>query len=141
MPVVSIRWGNKTASALTDSCVIITDAGVYSRPYNRGSRVTSVIFDAFIRHPNLIVRFLHGRYCIGLSIGAAVGITYIQMHRECDFNLLAFEFHSPRIAWLAQYERIKRRMALAMASHPRLGEESALRVLGNDVILAIVEQL
>jgi hypothetical protein len=32
-------------------------------------------------------------------------------------------------------------MALAMASHPRLGEESGLQMLGNDVIQAIVEQL
>ena len=96
MPVVSIPWGDKTASALTDSCVIITDAGVYSRPYTRGSRVTSVIFDAFIRLHNFVVRFVHGRYCIELSTrGGGVGITYIQMKREWDFNLLAFEFHSP----------------------------------------------
>jgi hypothetical protein len=104
--------------------------------------VTSVEFDAFIRLHNFVVRFVHGRYCIELSTrGGGVGITYIQMKREWDFNLLAFEFHSPRIAWLAQYERIKRRMALAMAFHPRLGEESGLQMLGNDVIQAIVEQL
>jgi hypothetical protein len=51
--------------------------------------------------------------------------------------------HSPRIKWLAKYAEIsrKRRIAVVMAGHPRLGGKSGLKTLGDDTLRAIADRV
>jgi hypothetical protein len=64
----------------------------------------------------------------------------IQMIR---LNYLAFKQLSPRISWILKYAEIigSRRVALMMGNHCRLGLQSGLNVLGNDILSIIAKLL
>ncbi len=124
------------ASALTDSCTAIVLGSVYHLPHwNRnGKHLTSAEFTALIQEPGVFGR--------AVQIGnqrSGICIRNIRIPIAPEWDI--FKFWSPRIAWLANYERIKRHTAFAMARHPRLGEGCGLlRVLHDDVIRAVIVQ-
>ena len=156
MPVINIPCyyyaiqGEGLAAVLTDSCTAIFFGRVYHLPkwrdYGReGKHITSAEFTALIREP--LVRcsvFCEDYEKRGIHIVVKNPFNNFNMAIAPKWDSLdSFEFWSPRIAWLANYERIKRHQrytAFAMAGHSRLGEGCGLlRVLGDDVIKTILQ--
>ena len=156
MPVIQIPCEEGTAFVLTDACVVLTSRGLFVNPRGGGNDLVPSEFRACNWH-----RVVNTRYSILLDAGgkayhAAVNIrvsiygkdlservlnvSSIQMKR-LDFNFNAFKQLSPRISWISKYAEIigSRRVALMMANHRRLGQQSGLSVLGNDILSLIAK--
>ena len=153
MPVIPISWGGTSGDLLTDSCVLINSGGVYGRPIVNQQRISSSELETFIEGGTIFVRSNYPgimtlcilRYRV-MSDGPFRFHTIVDSTTFIPLFLLRQEIetvksHFPRIEWLANYARIKRKTAFAMAGHPRLCDEGLLRMLGGDLLREIANQI
>ena len=156
MPAISLPYQNQGhAIVLTDACTVLTANGMYGHAAGHMNndtleQLTVQEFQAINWNRILSVRHINGSYPIlylrisiyGMDLSErATGIARIMMRKfEFRHSIRSMFFFNARISWLACYEQLKeRRTAVAMANHRRLGSESILNSIGND-LLAVVNK-
>lgn len=150
MPVISIpnrEEGILSASALTSSCVVVVSraglpAWLFCSPTMQGERMDSARFAAFLQGPGWSGIGPFGRMLLLRNESFDhVWLTNVQLTHGSFLArnrlFLILNMLPRRLAWVRAELMIKRRTALAMAGHPRLGGTSALRVLGSDLLKMI----
>ena len=155
MPVIQIPCEEGSAFVLTDACVLLTSRGLFARPRGAGEdlvasefracnwrRVVNSRYSLSIDGADVIHSAISVRVSIyGQDLSERVrNVSTIQMIK---LNYLAFKQLSPRISWILKYAEIigSRRVALMMGNHCRLGLQSGLNVLGNDILSIIAKLL
>ena len=158
MPVIiSLPYDHGYAEVLTDSCIVITSDGMFGdavtymkeqtmecmTPHEfravNWHRIISVRYEDINGCPRIIVRV--SIYGMDLS-ERATGVMRVILRklepRALNNARISRRFFQARISWLAYFEDFKeRRTAVAMANHRRLGNESAMNKIGNDVLAVV----
>ena len=155
MPVFPIPYDHGSAAFLSDACVVLNSDGVFyearvvecegparhllTPDELRACNWRRIVNSRFMKNSGL--KDILIRVSIyGMDLSDRVrGVRTVKMEEFDGRYLHAFNRLSPRIKWLAAYERLKeeRRLALAMVNHHRLGAESEFRMLGMDMLLTI----